>query len=78
MGGFIRATVSRWLRLSIPKLVKEVFDLFEIASSQLMPNMWRLLMSLECLSIRQNVEYKLGEVLYTYYLKEHDKERGCY
>ena len=60
------------------KLVHEVLDHFKIVPSQLMLNMWRLLMLLECLSLRYEVEVRLGEVLYSYYLKEHDKENGRY
>ena len=41
-----------------------------------MPNAWRVLMSLESLSVRHGVDYELGEVLFSYYLKEHDKDKG--
>ena len=66
------------LRLPIPKLVREVLDHFEIAPSQLMPNMWHMLISLECLNMQYDVEFGLGEVLFSYYLKEHDKEKGSF
>ena len=66
------------LKLPIPNLASEVLDHFEIAPSQLVSNVWRLLMSLECLSMRHVVKCKLGEVLYSYYLKEHDKENMQY
>ena len=33
-------------------------------------------MSLESLSIRHKVECELGEVLFSYYLKEHDIDKG--
>ena len=33
-------------------------------------------MALECFSLRHGMEVRLGEVLYSYYLKEHDKEKG--
>ena len=35
-------------------------------------------MSLECLSMRQGVTCEIGEVLYSYYLKEHDTNKGLY
>ena len=35
-------------------------------------------MALECLGMRHDVACELGEVLYSYNLKEHDKEKGCY
>ena len=41
-----------------------------------MPNAWRVLMSLESLSVRHRVDCELGEVLFSYYLKEHDKDKG--
>ena len=33
-------------------------------------------MSLESLSIRHRVDYELREVLFSYYLKEHDTDKG--
>ena len=33
-------------------------------------------MSLESLSIRHGVDCELGEVLFSYYLKEHDIDKG--
>ena len=35
-------------------------------------------MSLESLSSRHRVDYELGEVLFSYYLKEHDVDKGHY
>ena len=35
-------------------------------------------MSLESLSIRHEVECKIGEVTFSYYLKEHNKDKGRY
>ena len=43
-----------------------------------MTNGWRLLILLECLSIRHEVGFGSGELLFSYHLKEHDKERGQY
>ncbi|KAL5552582.1 hypothetical protein UlMin_039983 [Ulmus minor] len=64
------------MRFPIPKLMRDVCDHYEIAPSQLMPNAWRVLMSLESLSVRHGVDCELGEVLFSYYLKEHDKDKG--
>ncbi|KAL5580186.1 hypothetical protein UlMin_012628 [Ulmus minor] len=64
------------MRFPIPRLLRDVCDHYEIAPSQLMPNAWRVLMSLESLSIRNGVDCELGEVLFSYYLKEHDKDKG--
>lgn len=39
------------MRFPIPKLIRDVFHHYEIAQSQLILNAWRVLVSLECLSI---------------------------
>ena len=62
----------------IPKLIRDVCDHYEFAPSQLMSNAWRVLMSLESLSIRHRVKCEIGEVLFSYYLKEHEKDKGRY
>ncbi|KAL5580129.1 hypothetical protein UlMin_012571 [Ulmus minor] len=64
------------MRFPIPRLLRDVCDHYEIAPSQLMPNAWRVLMSLESLSVCNGVDCELGEVLFSYYLKEHDKDKG--
>ena len=66
------------MRLPIPKLVRDILDHYEVAPSQLMPNAWRILMSLEVLSVQHGVEWDVRDVLYSYYLKEHDTEKGRY
>ena len=66
------------MRLLIPRLIRDVYDHYLIAPSQLMPNTWRILMALEILSVRQGVECEIRDVLYSYYLKEHDTDKGRY
>jgi Putative gypsy type transposon len=66
------------MRFPIPRLIRDVCDHYEIAPSQLMPNAWRVLMSLESLGSRHGVDCELGEVLFSYYLKEHDVDKGRY
>ena len=66
------------MRFPIPKLIKDVCDHYEISPSQLMPNAWRVLKSLESISFRHGVECEIGEVLFSYNLKEHDKDKGRY
>lgn len=65
-------------RFPVPKLVRDCLSHFGVAPSQLMPNAWRILMSLECISMRTGIEYGLSELLYTYFLREHDREKGRY
>ena len=62
----------------MPKLVREVVSYFEIAPSQLMHNTWRILMTLKYISIRHGIEFGLRKLLYTYFLHEHDHEKGYY
>ena len=66
------------MRLPIPKLVRDALDHYEISPSQLMSNAWRILLALECLSMRYEVACKISEVLHSYYLKEHDTDKGQY
>ena len=66
------------MRLLIPKLIRYVCDHYEIIPSQMMLNAWRILMALESLSIRHGVECKIGEVLYSYYMKEHNMNKDRY
>ena len=66
------------MRFPIPSLIRDVCDHYEITPSQLMPNAWRVLMSLESLSRRNSVDCELREVLFSYYLKEHDVDKGRY
>ena len=66
------------MRFPIPRLIRDVCNHYEIAPSQLMPNAWRVLMLLESLGNRHGVDCELGEVLFSYYLKEHDVDKGRY
>ena len=67
---------SDGMRLQIPRLVRDVLNHYEIAPTQLMPNVWRLLMLMECLNMQHDVTCELGQVLYSYYLKKHDTDKG--
>jgi len=64
------------MRFPISRLIRDVCDHYEITPSQLMPNAWRVLMSPESLSVGHWVDCELGVVLFSYYLKEHDKDKG--
>ena len=66
------------MRFPIPRLIRDVCDHYEITPSQLMPNAWRVIMSFESLSTQHGVECEIGEVLFSYYLKEHDTDKGRY
>ena len=64
------------MRFPIPWLIRDLCDNYEIAPTQLMLNVWRVLMSLESLSVRHGVECEIGDILYSYYLKKHDTDKG--
>ena len=48
------------MRFPIPRLIWDVWNHYDIVPSQLMPNVWRVLMSLESLSIQHRIDYELG------------------
>ena len=64
------------MRFPILRLIRDVCDHYEITPSQLRPIMWRVLMSLESLSVRHGVNCELADVLFSYFLKECDKDKG--
>ena len=66
------------MRFPIQRLIRGVFDHYEIAPSQLMLNVWRILMALESLNIQHGIECEIGEVIFSYYLKETDTDKGRY
>ena len=49
MGEFYEFVFEAGFKFPVPKLVREVVSHFKIAPSQLMPNAWRILMTLESL-----------------------------
>ena len=76
--GFYVQPFADGLRFPIPRLAWEVLDHYGIAPSQLMPNAWRVLLSIECLAFEQGVLFEVKDVVYSYYLKEHLTEKGRY
>ena len=76
--GFYARPFRDGFRFPIPRLVRELLNHFEVAPSQLMPNTWRILMSVECMCFNLGLRFGLGDLLHTYYLKEHIKEKGRY
>ncbi|XP_038703865.1 uncharacterized protein LOC120000070 [Tripterygium wilfordii] len=66
------------LRFPLPTLVRDVLRYFRIAPTQLMPNGWRLLLAVECLSERLGRPFGYRELLNCYYLKEHPGDPGRY
>ena len=78
LGNIIQVDVGDSMRLPIPKLVRDVCDHYKIAPSQLILNAWRILIALKSVSVHHGVECEIGEVLFSYYLKEYDTDKGRY
>ena len=51
---------------------------YDIAPGQLMPNNWRILLSITVLRERYGINFGLGCLLHNYYLKEHVTTKGRY
>ena len=76
--GFYERPLEDGFRFPIPKLAWELLNHFEIAPSQLMPNTWRILLSIEVMAYKLGLYFGIRDLLYSYYLKEHVKEKGRY
>ena len=63
---------------SFPKLFREFFAHFGISLSQLLPNVWRTLLALLVLVKSLDMEFELADLLFSYFLKEHDLDKGWY
>lgn len=59
-------------------MIREFFAYFVISPSQVLPNVWRTLLALFVLSKSSNIEFGLVDFLFSYFLKEHDLEKGRY
>lgn len=75
---FYEYTLRLGFRFPVPVLVRRLLKYFDLAPGQLMPNSWRILLSLTVLSERYKIDFGLGCVLHNYYLKEHVGDQGRY
>ena len=75
---FYEYTLRLGFRFPVPQLVRRMLLYYDLASGQLMPNTWRILLSLGVLSERYNVKFGIGSLLHNYYLMEHISDRGRY
>ncbi|KAK1568563.1 hypothetical protein Q3G72_026020 [Acer saccharum] len=71
-------TIYGFPKFPIPSLVRRLLKHFDIAPGQLMPNSWRILLSLTILRERYRIDFGLGCVMHNYYLKEHVGDQGRY
>jgi len=75
---FYEYIIRLGFRFPIPPLARRLLVYYDIAPGQLMPNSWRILLSLTVLCEKYNIELNLGCLLHNYYLKEHVKDEGRY
>ncbi|KAL5760374.1 hypothetical protein ACOSQ2_019212 [Xanthoceras sorbifolium] len=66
------------LRCLVPYLIRQLLALLDMTPDQLMPNSWRLLLSIEVLYERRGLSFTLANFLHTYYVKSHEDEPGRY
>ena len=75
---FYEYTLRLGFRFPVPPLARRLLLYYDLAPGQLMPNTWRILLSLGILSERYNLPFGLGCLLHNYYLKEHINDQGRY
>jgi hypothetical protein len=75
---FYEYTLRLGFRFPIPELVRRTLMYYDLAPGQLMPNTWRILLSISLLCERHNIQFGLGSLLHNYFLKEHVGDPGRY
>ena len=65
-------------RFSFPKSLREFFAYFGISPSQVLSNIWMTLLALLILVKSSDMEFELANLLFSYFLKEHDSDKGQY
>ena len=71
-------TLRLGFRFPPPPLARRMLLYYDLAPGQLMPNTWRILLSLSVLSEKYNIPFGIESLLHNYYLKEHIHDRGRY
>ncbi|KAK3225074.1 hypothetical protein Dsin_004936 [Dipteronia sinensis] len=72
---FYEYNFSQRFRFSVPSLARRFLVYYDIAPGQLMPNSWRILISLVVLREKYNLKFGIGSLLHSYYLKQHMHEK---
>ncbi|KAK3182784.1 hypothetical protein Dsin_030070 [Dipteronia sinensis] len=75
---FYEYNLRQGFRFHVPSLARRLLVYYDIAPGQLMPNSWRILISLFVLREKYNLPFGIGSLLHNYYLKEHIHEKGRY
>ena len=75
---FYEVAFAAGFRFPFPNLIRQFFAYFGISPSQVLPNVWRTLLAVLVLSKSSNVDFGLADLLFSYFLKEHDSEKGRY
>ncbi|KAL5752124.1 hypothetical protein ACOSQ2_022631 [Xanthoceras sorbifolium] len=74
----LRVAVSIKSKVLDPDPWSQGVAFFDIAPCQLMPNGWRLLMSIEVFHKKRGLPFSLGNLFHSYYMKGHKDESGHY
>ncbi|KAK2659154.1 hypothetical protein Ddye_005687, partial [Dipteronia dyeriana] len=73
---FYEYNFHQGFRFPVPLLTRRLLVLYQIAHGQLIPNSWRILISLTVLREKYGINFGLGSLLHNYYLKENVSEKG--
>ncbi|KAK3230762.1 hypothetical protein Dsin_002643 [Dipteronia sinensis] len=66
---FYEYNFCQGFRFPVPSLARRLLVYYDIASGQLMPNSWRILISLTVLREKYKLKFGLCSLLHSYYLK---------
>ena len=75
---FYEVMFAAGFRFPFPRLFREFFAYFGMSPSQLLPNIWKTLLALLVLAKSSNMEFELADLLFSYFLKEHDLTKCQY
>ncbi|KAK3199046.1 hypothetical protein Dsin_022461 [Dipteronia sinensis] len=67
---FYEYNFCQGFRFPIPSLARRLLVYYDVAHGQLMPNSWRILISLSVLHEKYNLSFGLASLLHNCYLKE--------
>ncbi|KAK3192933.1 hypothetical protein Dsin_024243 [Dipteronia sinensis] len=75
---FYKYNLRQGFRFPVPSLARRLLVYYDIAPDQLMPNSWRILISLTVLREKYSLQFEMGSLIHNNYLKEHVHEKCRY
>ncbi|KAK3198165.1 hypothetical protein Dsin_021580 [Dipteronia sinensis] len=75
---FYEYNFRQGFRFHVPSLARRLLVYYDIAPGQLMPNSWRILISLFVLREKYNLPFGICSLLHNYYLKEQVHEKDTF